>query len=73
MAKRVEHWTETADRVFTDTPFLLGEGEDGRWYVRQLRGDHYRRVSRWHPLYWLAYLGSRVTHRLVWLEREEGR
>lgn len=70
MADRVVHWTETADRVCADTLLLLGEGEDGRWYVRQLRGDYYRRVSRWHPLYRLAYLGSRMTHRLVWLEAD---
>lgn len=71
MADRAEHWTETADRVFVDSHFLLGEGEDGLFYVRPLRGDLWRRVSRWNPRYWLAYLGSRVTHQLVWLEREE--
>ncbi|WP_280448426.1 hypothetical protein [Nocardia brasiliensis] len=64
-----EHWSATADRVCSGSLFLLGEDEDGRWCVRQLRGDWYRQVGRWHPLYWLAYLGSRLTRRLVWLER----
>lgn len=64
-----QHWSETADRVFDDTPFLLGEGEDGRWYVRRYWRDVYRRVEWWNPLHWAAYLGTRITHRMIWLER----
>lgn len=71
MADRVERWTETADRVFVDSHFLLGEGEDGRFYVHPFRGVLWRRVSRWNPRYWLAYLGSRLTQQLVFLERQE--
>lgn len=73
MADRVEHWTETADRVCADTLLLLGEGEDGRMYVRQLRGDRWQRVSRWNPRYWLAYAGSRLRRQLVFLELEADR
>lgn len=45
--------------------------ERGQLCVRLVGSDRYRRVSGWHPLYWLAWLGSRITHRLVWLETEE--
>ncbi|OMC00896.1 hypothetical protein A5733_03395 [Mycobacterium sp. NS-7484] len=64
----LDHWTATADRVCADTLFLLGEGDDGRFYVRELRGDRWRRMSHWNPRYWMAYLGSRLTHQIVFLE-----
>ncbi|WP_280503011.1 hypothetical protein [Nocardia farcinica] len=64
-----EHWSESADRISSGTRLLLGEGDDGNWYVRHLFRDTYRRASWWNPHHWFAYLGSRITRRLVWLER----
>ncbi|WP_109527154.1 MULTISPECIES: hypothetical protein [Nocardia] len=66
---RREHWTEAAERVGSDSYFLLGEDEDGNLCAATLRGDWYGPIKWWNPLHWLAYLGSRITGRLVWLER----
>ena len=64
----VEHWSASADRVDSNSRFLLGECSDGDWYVRRIWRDVYRPVEWWNPLHWLAYLGSRLGRRLAWLE-----
>jgi len=66
------YWAESADYVFDDTPFLLGESEDGRWYVRRYWRDVYRPVEWWNPLHWIAHLRSRATRRILWLTRKDG-
>jgi hypothetical protein len=67
------HWTEDADRTCSGSRFLIGEDEGGYWLVRRIWRDVYRPIEWWNPLHWLAYIGSRATNQLVWLEREDRR
>jgi hypothetical protein len=78
MSARKVHWTETADRVtsgcMASHPLfgMLAEGDDGRLYVPLgiVGGEPYwRGVFRWwNPFHWPAWLRSRLTNRIAWIE-----
>lgn len=66
------HWTETADRVTTGNPRILGEDEDGEILVPSsydppLWGP--KRFDAKNPLHWRFWLRSRLTNKLAMVER----
>lgn len=65
-----QHWTETADRVYDSRQVLLGEDDRGDLWV-----PSYKRLNRWNkrldlrrPTHWPAYLLSRLSRRIAFLE-----
>jgi hypothetical protein len=68
---RRSHWMETVDRVTAGDPRILGEDEDGIWYVpSRTRAEWWdRRFTPVNPTHWPYYLRSRITRRVAWLER----
>lgn len=69
----MEHWTERAERVMTGDR-LLGEDEDGDLLVPE-KGSPGRWRGRFNPrnpAHWVPYLRSRITRKIIFLERMDG-
>ena len=67
------HWTESADRVWGSERLWgpLAEDDYGRILVPSLLypGIWSREFRWWRPTHWPAWLRSRLTNELAWVEQ----
>lgn len=70
------HWTEAAERVTDGDPRVLGEDDNGDFYVPTCTTPGQerwaQRFSPRNPLHWRFWLRSRLTNRLAFLEAASG-